>query len=158
MPLTINLKPKERLIVNGVVIENSSAPSRILIHNTAALLREKDILTEEQATTPARRIYFAIQCEYLFPGKESLFLPIIYEFLRQFAEAAPSAIALVREIGQFVDAGEWYRALKSARQLIAREQEILNDYADSPLPEKARSGERGAERGVGAHRSGARAS
>ncbi len=70
MPLTINLKPKERLIVNGVVIENSSTPSRILIHNTAALLREKDILTEEQATTPARRIYFAIQCEYLFPGKE----------------------------------------------------------------------------------------
>ena len=30
-----------------------------------------------------------------------------------------------------VDAGEWYRALKSARQLIAREQEILNDFADA---------------------------
>jgi flagellar biosynthesis regulator FlbT len=43
MPLTINLKPKERLIVNGVVIENSGTPSKILIHNTAALLREKDI-------------------------------------------------------------------------------------------------------------------
>jgi len=54
MPLTINLKPKERLIVNGVVIENSAAPAKILIHNTASLLREKDILTEEQASSPAR--------------------------------------------------------------------------------------------------------
>ena len=158
MPLTINLKPKERLIVNGVVIENSATPARILIHNTAALLREKDILTEEQACTPARRIYFAIQCEYLFPGKESLFLPIIYEFLRQFAEAAPSATGLVRETSELVEAGEWYRALKSARQLIAREQEILNDFAAAPLPAHARAGERGTHRGVGAHRGGARAS
>src|ERR1700733_6708501 len=135
MPLTINLKPKERLIVNGVVIENSGTPSKILIHNTAALLREKDILTEAHATTPARRIYFAIQCEYLFPGKEALFLPIIYEFLREFGEAAPSTATLVHEIRDLVDGRELYRALKSARQLIQREQEILNDCPGEKLSE-----------------------
>src|ERR1700689_2924941 len=137
MPLTINLKPKERLIVNGVVIENSGTPSRILIHNTAALLREKDILTEEQAATPARRIYFAIQCEYLFPGKETLFLPIIYEFLRQFADAAPSTATLVDEIRDFVDGHELYRALKSAKLLIQREQEILNNCSGEAISEGA---------------------
>ncbi len=115
MPLTINLKPRERLIVNGVVIENSGQAAKILIHNTAALLREKDILTEEQANTPARRIYFAIQCQYLFPGKEHLFLPIIYDFLREFAAAAPSTASLVRDIRRFVDGGDFYRALRSAR-------------------------------------------
>ncbi len=47
MPLTINLQPRERLIVNGVVIENSGQAAKVLIHNTAALLREKDILTED---------------------------------------------------------------------------------------------------------------
>jgi flagellar biosynthesis repressor protein FlbT len=135
MPLTINLKARERLIVNGVVIENAGQPARILVHNNAALLREKDILTEAQATTPARRIYFAIQCEYLFPGKEALFLPIIYEFLRQFAEAAPSTAALVSEIHEFVDGRELYRALKSARQLIQREQEILNDCSGETVSE-----------------------
>lgn len=133
MPLTINLKAKERLIVNGVVLENAGPPAKFLIHNTAALLREKDILTEEQATTPARRIYFAVQCRYLFPGKEELFLPIIDEFLREFAVAAPSTRPLVREIAEQVDAREWYRALKSAKQLIAREQEILNDVAVEPV-------------------------
>jgi flagellar biosynthesis repressor protein FlbT len=133
MPLTINLKTKERLIVNGVVLENSGPPAKLLVHNTAALLREKDILTEEQATTPARRIYFAVQCQYLFPGKEELFLPVIDKFLGEFAAAAPSAAPLVREIGGHVAASEWYRALKSARQLIQREQEILTDAASEPV-------------------------
>lgn len=133
MPLTINLKPRERLIVNGVVIENSGQLAKILIHNNAALLREKDIITEEQATSPARRIYFAIQCEYLFPGKDDLFLPIIYRFLTEFCDAAPSTVNLVQEIREFVETGQHYRALKSAKQLIVREQEILNDVANEGL-------------------------
>jgi flagellar protein FlbT len=130
MPLTINLKPRERLIVNGVVIENSGQIAKILIHNNAALLREKDIITEEQATSPARRIYFAIQCEYLFPGKDDLFLPIIYRFLTEFEQAAPSTVSAVQEIRTFVESGQHYRALKAAKMLIAREQEILNDVAN----------------------------
>lgn len=126
MPLTIHLKPHERLIINGVVIENSGQAAKLLVHNTAALLREKDILTEDQAVTPASRIYFAIQCQYLFPGKEELFLPVIYKFLREFSEAAPSATALVGEISALVDTNELYKALKSARQLMVRELEIMN--------------------------------
>jgi flagellar protein FlbT len=140
MPLAINLRPRERLIVNGVVIENSGQPAKLVVHNNAALLREKDILTEEQATTPARRIYFTIQCQYLFPGKEELFLPIIYEFLREFGEAAPSAVPLVRDIGQLVDARNWYRALKTAKQLMMRETEILHDVGAQSVLKNSRAG------------------
>lgn len=135
MPLTINLRPRERLIVNGVVIENSGAVAKILIHNKASLLREKDIITEEKANTPARCIYFSIQCQYLFPGKEDLHLPLINKFLEEFEEAAPSTEPLVQEIRGHVDGGQFYRALKSARQLIAREQEILNGVPSQGLPE-----------------------
>ncbi len=69
MPLTINLKPRERLIVNGVVIENSGQLAKILIHNNAALLREKDIITEEQATTPARTDLFRHPVRISVPGQ-----------------------------------------------------------------------------------------
>ena len=127
MPITINLKPHERLIINGVVVENSGPAAKILVHNNASLMREKDILTEQQANTPARRIYFTIQCQYLFPGKSDVFLPIIEKFLREFEEAAPSTQALIAEIRQCVADGQYYRALKSAKQLMIREQEILND-------------------------------
>jgi flagellar protein FlbT len=140
MPLTINLKPHERLIVNGVVIENSGPAAKILVHNNAALLREKDIVTEEQATTPARRIYFAIQCEYLFPAKGDVFLPIIEKFLAEFEEAAPSTAMLVADIRQLVSGGQFYRALKSAKQLITREQEILDGVTDEGLSKNAGAG------------------
>jgi flagellar protein FlbT len=126
MPLTINLKPRERLIVNGVVIENSGRVAKLLIHNTAALLREKDIITEDKASTPARRIYFAIQCEYLFPGKQDIFLPLIDRFLQEFEDAVPGTAPLTEDIRNSVSEGQFYRALKATKNLIAREQEILN--------------------------------
>ena len=135
MPLTINLKPQERLIINGVVIENAGPAAKLLIHNNAALLREKDIVTEEQATTPARRIYYAVQCQYLFPGKSDVFLPIIDKFLREFEEAAPSTAALIADIRQQVSEGQYYRALKSAKLVITREQEIMHVVTREGLSE-----------------------
>ena len=135
MPLAINLRPNERLIVNGVVIQNSTSAAKLLIHNAAAVLREKDIITEEGANTPARRIYFAIQCKYLFPGKEPTYLPLIYQFIEEFEAAAPSTVALTREVRRHVDEGALYQALKAAKQLITREQEILNGFPGKPLPD-----------------------
>lgn len=140
MPLAINLKPNERLIVNGVVVQNSGAAAKLLIHNNASVLREKDIITEPDATTPARRIYFAIQCRYLFPAKDAAYLPLIYQFIQEFESAAPSTLALTREIRAHVDAGALYQALKSAKQLIAREQEILNGPPRAEVPDDAAAG------------------
>ena len=133
MPLTINLKPGEKLIVNGVVMQNSHHAAKLLVHNEAALLREKDIITEEAANTPARRIYFAVQCLYLFPDKSAVYLPIIHRFLREFSEAAPSTLPLLEKIEQEVAAGALYQALKAGKQLIAKEQEILNGVTGAEI-------------------------
>ena len=140
MPLAINLKPNERLIVNGVVLQNSGTAAKLLIHNNASVLREKDIITEADAGTPARRIYFAIQCKYLFPAKEAAYLPLIYQFIQEFESAAPSTAALTRDIRAHVDEGALYHALKSAKQLIAREQEILNGLPRAEVPNDASAG------------------
>ena len=133
MPLTINLKPGEKLIVNGVVLQNVNHVAKLLVHNEAALLREKDILAEEAANTPARRIYFAIQCQYLFPGKSEHYLPLIHRFLREFGEAAPSTRPLVYKTEQQVAEGHLYQSLKTTKQLIAREQEIMNGCTGTDL-------------------------
>jgi len=140
MPLAINLKPNERLIVNGVVIQNSGSAAKLLIHNNAAVLREKEIVTEEGANTPALRIYFAIQCRYLFPAKEAAYLPLIHQFIEEFETAAPSTAELTREIRRHVEEGAFYQALKTAKQLIRREQEILNGFSRTELPDDAAGG------------------
>jgi flagellar protein FlbT len=140
MPLAINLKPNERLIVNGVVIQNSATAAKLLIHNNAAVLREKEIVTEEGANTPALRIYFAIQCRYLFPAKEAAYLPLIHQFIEEFETAAPSTAELTREIRRHVEEGAFYQALKTAKQLIRREQEILNGFSRTELSDDAAGG------------------
>jgi flagellar protein FlbT len=140
MPLTINLKPGEKLIVNGVVLQNVQHAAKLVVHNEAALLREKDIITEEAATTPARRIYFSVQCQYLFPDKQDFYLPIIHRFLREFGEAAPSTLPLVQKIEQEVAAEQLYQALKTTKQLIAKEQEILNGFTGTEIRKDAATG------------------
>jgi flagellar protein FlbT len=139
MPLTINLKPGEKLIVNGIVLQNSHHAAKLIVHNEATLLREKDIIAEEAANTPARRIYFAAQCLYLFPEKSAHYLPIIHRFLGDFAEAAPSTLPLLQKIEQEIAAGQLYQALKTGKQLIAKEQEILNGVTGTEIREGARS-------------------
>jgi len=133
MPLTINLKPGEKLIVNGVVLQNTHHTAKLLVHNEATLLREKDIITEEAASTPARRVYFAVQCQYLFPDKREFYLPLIHRFLQEFGDAAPSTLPIVQKIEQDVAAGQLYHALKTAKQLIAKEQEILNAFTGAEI-------------------------
>ncbi|MGH6969446.1 MAG: flagellar biosynthesis repressor FlbT [Stellaceae bacterium] len=123
MPLTINLKPREKLILNGVVIENSGPMAKILIHTNAALLREKDVLPEEKATTPARRIYFAIQCQYLFAGKADMFLASINRQLAEYEQARPAARGMLGEIRRLLAEDQFYRALKTAKLLIQHEEE-----------------------------------
>jgi flagellar biosynthesis repressor protein FlbT len=150
MPLTINLKPGEKLIVNGVVLQNSHHAAKLVVHNEAALLREKDIITEEAAITPARRIYFTVQCLYLFPGKGEVYLPLIHRFLREFAAAAPSTLPLLQKIEQELAADQLYPALKTARQLIAKEQEILNGATGTEIREDTRAGEPGKDGSLGA--------
>ncbi len=122
MPLTINLKPREKLILNGVVIENSGPMAKILIHTNAALLREKDMIAEEKATTPARRIYFAIQCHYLFAGKADLFFANIDQLLKDYVQSRPESRATIEALRRHLDENQFYRALKSAKLLIQGEE------------------------------------
>src|SRR3546814_16727512 len=66
MALTLNLKPGERVVVNGALIRNSSdSRTSIVIENKASILREKDFMRESEAITPARRLYFLCMLAYL---------------------------------------------------------------------------------------------
>ena len=65
MPLRVELKPFERIIIGQSVITNSDTRTSFLIDGEAPILREKDILTAETANTPVKRIYLCVQMMYL---------------------------------------------------------------------------------------------
>jgi flagellar biosynthesis repressor protein FlbT len=126
MALVIQIKKEQRIIINGAVLENVSGRTvAIAVKNEAAILRSEDVLTADAAVTPARRVYFALQCAYLFPDRKDEHLRDFEQFLVSYLEAAPSAREIARRVLAAVGAGSFYGALKQARRLIEHEGELL---------------------------------
>ncbi len=65
MALKITLKPQERVIIGGAAVTNGSARSILIIENDVPILREKDIMSEINANTPCKHLYFIIQLMYI---------------------------------------------------------------------------------------------
>lgn len=126
MALVIHMKKEQRIIINGAVLENVSGRTvSIAVKNEAAILRSEDVLTADDAVTPARRIYFALQCAYLFPESKHGHLRDFQQLLASYLQAAPSAGEIGAGIFGAAEAGSFYWALKQARRLIEHESEIL---------------------------------
>ena len=65
MPLKINVKSGEKFVVNGAVMVAGSKGASLVLQNEATILLGKDVMQENEATTPSRRIYFSILVMYL---------------------------------------------------------------------------------------------
>jgi len=56
MALKIELKPGEKFVINGAVVTAGRSGASLVLHNKAVLLRGRDVMQEEEASTPARRL------------------------------------------------------------------------------------------------------
>ena len=125
MALKVELKPGERIILGDCVVTNADQRTKLVIEGDAPILREKDIITHKTANTPAKRIYLAIQLMYTSkdprPHHE-----VYFALVRDMMMAAPSTMPIIEGINNQILTGEMYKALKSAKKLIAREEELLN--------------------------------
>lgn len=128
MPLKLDLKCGEKMIVNGAVLENVGPNAKILIHNLATVLREKEILTQDDAATPASRVYFSLQCAYMFDDAREEHLKNFARYLKDYLQACPSAAEIAEGIKSHVDSENFYKALKASRNLIAHEVRTLDEF------------------------------
>ncbi len=126
MPLKIALKPREKLFIGGAVVMNGDSSAEFTVLNSVTILREKDILTEETATSPCRCIYLSIQLMYM-EGFENLSKnhKSYWSLVKDVIEAAPSFEPLISEISDLILVDNYYKALKLARKLINKETETI---------------------------------
>jgi flagellar protein FlbT len=126
MALKITLKPNEKMIVGGAVVTNGNAKnSDLIIENNVPVLRQKDILSEQEATSHCRRIYFIIQLMYIDSENLADHQHTYWKLVRKLLEAVPRVTGHIDEINEYILIGNYYRALKLAGQLIDYEQEVL---------------------------------
>jgi flagellar protein FlbT len=126
MPLKVELKPGERIIIGECVVTNADQRTRLLIDGQTPILREKDILTPKTADSPAKRIYLAVQLMYT-SREPTAHHPIYFELVRDVLRAAPSTWSFIEGINNHILTGELYKALKHAKKLIAYEAELMEN-------------------------------
>lgn len=126
MGLKVELKPGERFILGECLVTNGDQRTRLLIEGQAAILREKDIMTPDHADTPAKRIYLVVQLMYT-SRDPAAHHQTYFSLMRDLVQAAPSAWPHIVEVSNHILAGEMYKALKSAKALIAYEKELLDN-------------------------------
>ncbi len=124
MALKVELKPGERILIGECVLTNSDRRATFVIDGKMPIIREKDIMTAEQANTPAKRIYLSILLMYTSRDARDQHATY-FALVRDLVQAAPSAWAQIEIINNHILTGELYKALKHAKQLITYEQELI---------------------------------
>lgn len=126
--LVLKLGPKERVLINGAVIENGDRRTRVsILTPNANILRLKDALHPDDAKTPVRRVCYVAQLilsgdvnakeakSQLLSGIEQLSQVFRDSDSREVLEQATNAVSSER----------YYQAMKALRQLIPREERLM---------------------------------
>ncbi len=126
MGLIIDLKPGEKILIGEAIITNDSTRSRLHIAGDAPIIREKDVMQEENADTPCKRIYFLIQCMYLArdPG---IYHKKYFGMVDEIQHASPTSSFFFMQINDHIMNGTYYKALKIAKELIQHERELVEN-------------------------------
>lgn len=133
MALKLSLRPGEKFVINGAVLQNGDRRAILMLQNKASILREKDIMQSTEANTPARRIYFPVMMMYIAPIESDLYYQNFMERLPEFMGVLrnPLIIKECISLSRDVAAKDFYRALQRCRKLMAYEGERLGHVHSS---------------------------
>ncbi len=125
--LVLELRQGDMMVVNGAAIRFRSR-TRIELTAHARFLFGRQIMSPQDADTPARRIYFALQTAYIGDEQERRQGLLDAEGLIEEFEAATtsaSAIALLDSALSCAKADKCYHALRLARRVVRHEDAVL---------------------------------
>jgi flagellar protein FlbT len=126
--LVLELRAGDLLVVNGASLRFRSR-TRVELVARARFLFGKQVMSPESANTPARRIYFAMQCAYVGPEEErEAAMADAHRLVAEFQEATTSNMArqLLERALALAEQDEWYQALRLVRHVIRHEAAVLN--------------------------------
>ena len=126
MALVIDLKPGEKILIGNAVITNDKQRTRLHIAGDSPIMREKDVMQEDEADTPCKKVYFLIQCMYLARNPKE-YHSRYFELVKEIQKASPTCIIFFVQISEHIIEGHYYKALKVSKELIDHETELLDN-------------------------------
>ena len=133
MPLKLSLKPGEKFVLNGAVVQNGDRRGVLVLQNKASVLREKDIMQADEANSPARRVYFAVMMMYLDEPSAARYYEEFAHRMSEFMSVISNTDVLTEcvSISKYVMGREYYKALMSSRRLVEYEDERIGKHVAS---------------------------
>jgi flagellar protein FlbT len=138
MPLKVQLKPSEKIIINGSVLQApEDGRTEFTVLNESVILREKHVMTEAEADTPAKRLYLTTQLMYIDEADRDSYQDKFSRFLNELREAValPPVTKALDTIEGLVAQEDFYMAMKINRKLIEVEEKLLNMAPDQSKSE-----------------------
>lgn len=120
--LRITLRDGEKAIVNGAVLR-AVGRTQIAVENQVSILRGREVMQPEEATTPARQLYFAAMLAYIDPANRAQHQDTVVALIGGLVATLPSpeARAACLAFAHDMATGDYYKALTAARELIGFE-------------------------------------
>lgn len=125
---TLKLNPKERILINGAVVENGERRSRLAIMTpNANILRLRDAIHPDEVTTPVRRVCYIAQ---LILSGDAIPQEARFQLLRGVEQLSQvltdtDSRALLAEATNAAVSNQFYQSLKALRALLPREERLL---------------------------------
>ncbi|HEV8034686.1 flagellar biosynthesis repressor FlbT [Yoonia sp.] len=126
--LVLKLNPRERVLVNGAVIENGDRRSRLsILTPNANILRLRDAIRPDEVNTPVRRVCYIAQLVLSGDVAEDDAKLQILRGIEQLSQALrdDDSRTHLDHATEAVGRLDFYRALKSLRNLLQREARLL---------------------------------
>ena len=128
--LILKLRPHEELMINGVLVENGERNTRLRVKTEGAhILRLRDALKPEEATTPPKRAYYIAQLAVagqLPPGEAAA---ILKKALATAPEFAGPAFTAVDDLNDCVDRHDFYQVMRTLREVALCDRHDCGDGA-----------------------------
>lgn len=122
MGLRIRLKPREKLIINGCVVENGDRRNTLTVSSFGQVLKSRDILQPEDARTPVQKLYVEIQALLIEAARDYGRVTAVNALAAEIVRAGGPAnvVDAVMRAMDYVHAQDPYRALAMLRDHAVR--------------------------------------
>jgi flagellar protein FlbT len=126
--LVLKLTPGERVMVNGVVLENGEHRARLcVLTENANVLRLRDAIHPHEVNTPVRRVCYIAQLVLAGEADPDRARRQLLQGIEQLSQVFtdPDSRARLDQATQAIAAARFYQALKALRGLLAREARLI---------------------------------
>ena len=126
--LIIRLRPHEKVLVNGAILENGEKRAKFRVRSQDAhILRLRDALHPEDASTPVKRLYYTAQLAVTGDLDEDEAVKQLVNELQAVYDALIDDVcrSLIDQARNQVRSREFYPAMRTLKQLFPYEQKLL---------------------------------